>query len=112
MFALAYYWKAEAYYQAEDYASAIEFFKAFILKDGSFLLEEYKQAHYSLAYTYFQSQKYEDAILWFRKYISFSSDIKKQSDSYLRLGDAYFMTKDYNRAQEFYFLAEKVEFSI
>ena len=107
LFALAYYWKAEAYYQTEDYASAIEFFKDFITKDGSFLLEEYKQAHYSLAYTYFQSQKYEDAILWFRKYISFSSDIKKQSDSYLRLGDAYFMTQDYNRAQEFYFLAEK-----
>ena len=107
LFALAYYWKAEAYYHVKDYVSAIESFKAFIVKDGSFLLQEYEQAHYSLAYTYYQSQKYEDAILWFRKYISFSRDIKKQSDAYLRLGDAYFMIQDYNRAQEFYYLAEK-----
>ena len=86
----------------------LNFSKRLLQKTGpSFLLEEYKQAHYSLAYTYFQSQKYEDAILWFRKYISFSSDIKKQSDSYLRLGDAYYMTQDYNRAQEFLLFSRK-----
>ena len=107
LFALAYYWKAEAYYHTKDYSNAIESFKAFNIKDGSFLLEEYKQAHYSLAYTYYQSSKYKDAILWFRKYISLSDDIQKQTDAYLRLGDAYYMTQDYSRAQEFYGLAEE-----
>ena len=107
LFALAYYWKAEAYYHTEDYGNAIESFKVFNIKDGSFLLEEYKQAHYSLAYTYYQSSKYKDAILWFRKYISLSDDIQKQTDAYLRLGDSYYMTQDYSRAQEFYGLAEE-----
>ena len=107
LFALAYYWKAEAYYHTKDYSNAIESFKAFNIKDGSFLLEEYKQAHYSLAYTYYQSFNYKDAILWFRKYIGLSDDIQKQIDAYLRLGDAYYMTQDYSRAQEFYGLVEE-----
>ena len=107
LFSLAYYWKGEAYYHLEDYTNAIQSFDLFNVKDGSFLLEEYKQSQYSLAYAYYQSKRYKDAILWFRKFVKSSNDEDKLTDAYLRLGDAYYMSNDYARAQEFYALAEE-----
>ena len=107
LFSLAYYWKGEAFYHLEDYTNAIQSFDIFNVKDGSFLLKEYKQCQYSLAYSYYQSQKYKDAIVWFRKFVKSSDDEDKLTDAYLRLGDAYYMTNDYARAQEFYALAEE-----
>ena len=106
LFALSYYWMAEAYYHTKDYSDAIQSFKDFNVKDGSFLLDEYKQSQYSLAYAYYQSNKYKDAIIWFRKFVKSSENNEKLTDAYLRLGDAYYMTQDYSRAQEFYALAE------
>ena len=107
LLALSHYWKAEAYYLLEDYQQSIESFKIFNTKDGAFLLEEYANSHYSLAYAYFQSNKFKEAIIWFRKYVRESTSNDKLTDAYLRLGDAYYMTRDYNRAQEFYALAEQ-----
>ena len=106
LIALSLYWKAEAYYHKNDYLKAIQLFKSFNWDEGSFLLDEYKQAHYSLAYAYYKSNNFKDAIIWFRKFIKLSDENKKKIDAYFRLGDSYYMTNDYDRAQEFYELAE------
>ncbi|MDA9897958.1 tetratricopeptide repeat protein [Flavobacteriales bacterium] len=108
LYSLAFYWKAEAHYFMQDYTNAIESFNLFNLKDGAFLLKEYEQSQYALAYAYYQSKQYKPAILWFRKFVKLSDDNNKLTDAYLRLGDAYYMTKDYVRAQEFYASAEEI----
>lgn len=115
--AKSYFWMGEAYYQLGDYNKSIEEFKAFQLKDGAFSLSEYSQSYYSLAFSYFQIKQYDNAIKWFRKYIKKSSDKNKLTDAYLRIGDSFFMTRKYNRAKEYYALAEDndafdVDFSI
>jgi TolA-binding protein len=98
------YWKAEAYYQLEDYENAIESYNTFLTTSGSFLLEEYNLAHYNMGYSYFKLKEYPDAIQWFRKYIGFTGDKKSKTiaDTYNRIGDSYFISRTYWMAIEFY----------
>lgn len=103
--ALSNYWMAEAYYQLSNFNKAVELFSIFLLKDGAFLLDEYKDAQYALAYSYFQSTKYSQSTKWFRKFLKNSSDSIKLTDANLRLGDAYYMQRDYRRAQAYYLQA-------
>jgi len=108
IFALSYYWKAQSYFYLNDYKNAIQSFQDFRLKDGAFLMDEFKDSHYSLAYSYYQLNDFKKAILWFREFIKSSEDTMKLNDALLRLGDSYFMSRDYIRAQEFYSKAEEI----
>ncbi len=98
------YWKAEAYYQLEDYENAIESYNTFLTTSGSFQLEEYNLAHYNMGYSYFKLKEYPDAIQWFRKYVGFTKDEKSKTvaDTYNRIGDSYFISRTYWMAIEFY----------
>lgn len=115
--ARSYFWMGEAQYQIKNYNEAIEKFNAFQLQDGAFLLDEYSESYYSLGFSYFQVNKYSDAIKWFRKYVRKSNDKNKLTDAFLRIGDSYYMKREYNRAVEYYALAEEegafdIDFSI
>jgi TolA-binding protein len=48
------------------------------------------------------SNNFTESIRWFRKFVDVESSTKKTADAYFRLGDAYFLTNDYQRAIEFY----------
>lgn len=102
--AQSYYWKAEAYYQLEEYKNAIEAYHKFLLSSGAFQLEEYNLAHYNMGYSYFKLKDYPNAIQWFRKYIGFTKNEKSKTvaDAYNRIGDSYFISRTYWVAIEFY----------
>ncbi len=102
--AQANYWKAEAYYQLDEYEKAIESYNEFLLTVGAFQLDEYNLAHYNIGYSYFKLKDYPNAIQWFRKYIGFTKNAqtKTVADAYNRVADSYFISRTYWVAIENY----------
>ena len=104
---LAYFWKSESYFSLFEYENAISSYRDFIFSSGSINLNQYSNAHYGLAYSYYLNKDYLNSISWFRKFIEMESSTEKNNDAYLRLGDNYFLTKNYQRAIDFYKIAQK-----
>lgn len=101
--ALCYYWTGEAFYREKDFVSASEYYNTFLLSPGAINKVEYRIAHYNLGYTFFKDEKYQEAISWFRKYTTIEKGkTRLKGDACNRLGDCYFMLKDYNKAIEYY----------
>jgi TolA-binding protein len=109
---LSRYWKGEAYYRLGKYTDAVESYKSFLFEPGAALQPVFKTVNYNLGYSYFKLSDYPNAIVWFRKYIGTPvdevQDNKKRNDALIRIGDAYFVTKDYNNAIDYYNQASKV----
>jgi len=108
---LASYWKGESYYQLSEKAnttagldSAITEYKTFLSTPGAINNNEFFTANYNLGYANFKKANYTESNVWFRKYIGLKSNESKEkmNDAYLRIGDNFFMTKDYNSAVDYY----------
>src|SRR6056297_418609 len=102
--ALAYYWKAEAYYQLDSFRRAEKNYQEFIVSPGAFTTDEYLKAHYNLAYTAFKTEDYPKSIKWFRKFLNLNKNKETEylADAYNRLGDCYFIRRSYWLAIEYY----------
>jgi len=98
--ALALFWKAEAFYRVGDFNKAISEYVSFMKSPGAFSLPEYRTAHYNLAYSYFQLKDFESAEDYFRKYLNLEADLRseKVADANNRLGDCYYLKRDYAAA--------------
>ena len=108
---LAYYWKGESYYQLFEKAgipfgldSAITCYKNFLSSPGAIHNNEFYAANYNIGYANFKKENYGEANVWFRKYVGLKSNepTEKINDAYLRIGDNFFMTKDYSNAADYY----------
>src|ERR1035437_1642559 len=108
---LAHYWKGESYYLlaekngiAYELDSAITGYKTFLTSPGAINNNEFYAANYNLGYANFKKANYSEANVWFRKYVGLKSNEPKEkmNDAYLRIGDDFFMTKDYNNAVDYY----------
>lgn len=108
--ALCYYWMGEAYYRLKDYDNAEKYYNTFILSPGSIEKAEYKIAHYNLGYTFFKRNNYAESIVWFRKYESIIKENSRlKGDACNRIGDCYFMQRDYDKAISFYRQAMSID---
>lgn len=97
------YWAGEAFFRTARWDKALENFNKYLVTPGATDLPNYNTANYNAGYCNFKNKEYARAAISFRKYInSNSKDIKLTGDSYLRLGDCYFMTKEYSQAIDFY----------
>ncbi|RZN78725.1 MAG: tetratricopeptide repeat protein [Winogradskyella sp.] len=97
--ARATFWKAETDYNLTNYNEALIGFKQFKQQDGIFDTPEIENLDYNLAYTYFKLKDYNQASSYFRTFIDAKKDDKlRVNDAYLRLGDGYFVSSDYNNA--------------
>jgi len=102
---MAIYWKAEAQYQNKDYKSAIDSYELFLAEPGAINYKEYSDAYYNLGYAYNKLNEYGTSLMWFRKFVTFNksqNNSKKINDALNRIADAYFMTKDYASAADYY----------
>ena len=97
------YWKAEANYRMGEFREATAFYNEFIVSPGSGSSDFYKRAYYNIAYAYFEQDKYDEASDWFRKFVN-QSDKKSNfvSDACNRIGDCFFLKRDYKNAAEYY----------
>ncbi len=101
--ARATFWKAETDYNLGKYQEAVIGFKEFKESASASRTDEYKNVDYNLAYTYFKQKEYPQAVNFFESYTkSGVKDNYRLSDSYLRLGDSYFVTSKYWPAIEAY----------
>ncbi len=97
--ARATFWKAETDYHLTNYNDALVGLKQFQQDAESAATPEVENIDYNLAYTYFKLKNYSKASEHFQKFINTNSDDKlRVNDAYLRLGDGYFVSTDYNNA--------------
>ena len=102
--AQALYWKGEAFYRLNKLDSSAICFNNFLLAQGAFQLPVYNMAHYNLGYIAFTQKKYADAATSFRKFLSGAKNEDKKiiNDANIRVGDSYYITKNYSQAIDFY----------
>lgn len=98
------YWKAEAYYRANDFIVAIKNYHEFMQTPGVGNSKYFGTAYYNLGYCEFELDAYSKAIKWFRKYEQL---MKGKSSEYLtdvqnRIGDCYFLDRNYEEASAYY----------
>jgi len=100
----AIYWKAEIAYRESKYTQAVALYNQFITEPGAFNSEFFEEANYGAGYALFKQKKYVSAITSFRKYTDAakSDDARKKSDALIRLGDCYYVSKEYGKAIEYY----------
>ncbi|PIF01614.1 MAG: hypothetical protein CR994_00470 [Maribacter sp.] len=101
--ARANYWNAEALYALNRFDEALANYIEFEQNPSARLTQEAKEADYNIGYAYFKLKDYGNAIGYFDSFSkSGVSDQQKLNDSYLRLGDSYFVTSKYWPAIETY----------
>lgn len=101
--AQALYYSAESYYQSRKYQKAIELYEQFQATPGAFSLPEFATAYYNIGYSYFNQQVYDKASTWFRKLLTQSNvDAKMKADALNRIGDYYYLNRDYTEAVKYY----------
>ncbi|MEO6303000.1 MAG: tetratricopeptide repeat protein [Bacteroidia bacterium] len=108
--ALNQYWLGEISYIRKDYTTSIDIWKKFQLMDGALQLKEYDLSNYALGYSYFQRKEKEDytnSNISFRKFLLTKNvyDEKKVADAHIRIGDTYFMNRDFAQASDNYKVA-------
>jgi len=101
-----YFWIAEAYYRLSSYDFAIDYYKRFQSMSSAKDLEYYNQSSYNLGYAYYKKDNYMDAKMAFREFINKGcSKTSLISDAYARIGDCYYIRKDFEPALRNYDLA-------
>lgn len=113
LYAASLFWIGESFFRLEDYDNANDAFARFLSSSGAMSLPIYNRAYYNMAYANFKPKKYKSAIFWFREYTENAKPESKGliNDSYLRIGDAYFIQKDYRNAIEYYDKAAQMKMS-
>ncbi|MDB2463023.1 tetratricopeptide repeat protein [Algibacter sp.] len=97
--ARATFWKAEADYNLTNYDDALIGFKQFQQQTEASVTPEIENLDYNLAYTYFKLKNYGKATEYFNNFISNKREDKvRLNDAYLRLGDGYFVSSQYQSA--------------
>src|SRR5690606_39169372 len=78
--------------------------KAYLFEPLAFLQKEFNLGQYGLGYAYFEKKDYQSAETWFRKVVAHNNetDTLRIADAYLRIGDAFFIRKAFDRCAEFY----------
>ena len=108
--AQACFWMGESAYQMGDHATAGKYLTQFKAMNAAKGLPEYALADYDLGYIYYQKPDYDAAETCFRRFIQSANDTQKdlKSDAYIRLGDCFYMERNYTNAINYYDLATRI----
>lgn len=109
----AYFWLGDIAYNKKQYTTAINNYSKYITNYSSNEIyndeSSLMAAYYGIAYSHFNQEKYSTAIKNFEKALTKDKTIEDEksrkrliADTYSRLGDAYFISKNYAKANENY----------
>ena len=99
----SHYWQGEIAIIADRDAAALSHYRAFLNAPGAFDSPLYDEGEYGAAYALFRQRKYRDAQVGFRKYVAApGGDAAHKADALLRIGDCFYIDKDYPRAVSAY----------
>ena len=104
------FWMGESAYQLGDYTQAYQYLTQFKDMKAATNLPEYSLADYDLGYIYYQKPDYDAAEECFRRFLLRVDDSQNdlKTDAYIRLGDCFFMERNYNNAINYYDLATRI----
>ncbi|MCC8425667.1 tetratricopeptide repeat protein [Mucilaginibacter sp. UR6-11] len=101
--ALTTYWMAEAMYEVRKYSESVSTFQDFLDLPEAKETNVYNYSNYALAYAAFYGEKYRTAATYFQKFIDGEEkDRNTVNDATARIGDSYFVLKNYDKALEYY----------
>ena len=103
------FWLAESAYGDNDFVTAERYFKM-VKSNRAASRNLTAKADYGLGYIDYQKPDYDAAIEHFRGFIQKYEDTDNnlKSDAYIRLGDCFFMDRNYDLAINYYDLATRV----
>ena len=106
----ALYWLADTYVQMKDDNTAENYYVAFLKSSGSGQTEMLPLAYYNLGYISYQRGNFPDAVKNFNYFFNMAKGDKDfESDAWMRIGDCYFMERNYNKAIIAYSNAVKLD---
>lgn len=101
----SHYWQGEIAIDAGQDAPALSHYRAFLNAPGAFNSPKYNEGEYGAGYALFRQRKYRDAQVSFRKYADAETGAGPgghRADALLRIGDCFYIDKDYDRAVDAY----------
>ncbi|MCD4663907.1 MAG: tetratricopeptide repeat protein [Bacteroidales bacterium] len=104
------FWKAEAYYNLQNFTEAQKYYMKFLSSSGAKKIPVYNIANYNLGYVYFKRKEYSGAIYHFKQFIAKlkDEDPTLKADAFLRMGDSWFISSQYDNALTYYDKAIKM----
>lgn len=102
-----YYWMGEALTLLNQYDEALFYYKSVSPAPNT---EVYLKSIYGKAYAYYNQKDYSNAAAAFRKFeAQYTSIVNRKylADALLRMGDCYFVLKEYQRGIDYYTKAER-----
>ncbi len=97
------FWLAETNYRLNNFIDAYNGFNNFTADSEASNTAEFQHIDYNIAYSLLKQKKYSQATNAFNKYLRKNrDDLIRENDSYLRIGDGYFITRKYTEAIKFY----------
>ena len=97
------YWKADAKYRMGEFDASIALYSQFLHSPGAGRSKYFGRAYYNIAYANFEQNRCEEASDWFRKFVNQANEQDQfTSDAYNRIGDCFFLNREYGKAAEFY----------
>jgi TolA-binding protein len=94
---------AEAMYEVRKYGESVENFEKFLAMPESKETSVANYANYALAYAAFYGEQYGKAAKYFERFLQGpEKDPATTNDAVTRIGDSYFVMKNYGPAMEYY----------
>lgn len=104
------YWISDAYMQKKDFENAEKCLMTFMKMSGSEQSEMFAFAYYNFGYISFQKSDFSNAAKEFNYFVNQGvGDKSFESDAWMRIGDCYFMGRNYNKAIVAYSNASKLD---
>ncbi len=101
----SHYWQGEISMKSGSDAPALSHYRTFLNTPGAFNSTKYNEGEYGAGYALFRQRKYRDAQVSFRKYADAETGAGPgghRADALLRIGDCFYIDKDYGRAVNAY----------
>ena len=101
----SHYWQGEIAMKSGSDAPALSHYRTFLNAPGAFNSTKYNEGEYGAGYALFRQRKYRDAQVSFRKYADAETGAGPgghRADALLRIGDCFYIDKDYGRAVNAY----------
>lgn len=98
------FWRAESYFRTGNNDKGLADLRAFNNNTNSKNSVNRVLANYSMGYGYFHQKDYNNALTWFLRYVENETNTGKTTyaDALNRIGDCYFYSRNFAKAETFY----------